>query len=381
MKKIGIGLIGTGNMARFHMQGYHSIRQAYGEIEPRFVIVSAPHSPKKLEDFRRQYGFERCSTDWHDVVKDPAVEAVLISAPNYLHAEMVIAAANAGKHVMCEKPMSMTKAEGIAMCEAVAQAGVISLVDFVYLRCPAIVEAHKIIENGELGELISFRGWFDASYMSNPHTPIEWRGQKQFAGTGAMGDVVAHIISLSDFLVNGHFGGMDEVCAAWDTVITERPDKRDPNQRAAVDTDDLDCILIRYKTGRLGVMYASRVAAGHDTRLGFEILGSKGSVKFGINRMNELILFKNDGNEEQRGFKTLYANTKHGEYEHYCLYNDVGVSYADVVGMQAQHFLHAIASETPTLTDVQYRYHVDRVMEAMQRSIAEHRWVKLEEVL
>lgn len=379
MNRIGIGLIGTGSMAWFHMKGYHSIRQAYGEFEPQFVIVSA-RNEAKLAEFQVQFGFDERSTDWHDVIKHPLVDVVLINSPNNLHAEMVIAAAKAGKHIMCEKPMAMTEQEGWAMCDAVDSADVISLVDFIYIQCPAIAQAKKMIDSGEFGELITFRGWFDASYMSDPATPIQWRSKSSLAGTGAMGDVTAHIISLSDYLTNDAFGGISEVCACWDTVISERPAPK-TGQKSIVDTDDLNYILIRYKNGRLGMMYSTRVAPGHDTRLGFEILGSKGSVEFNVNRLNELIVYQKDARADQCGFKTIYANTLHGDYSHYSVYNDTGISYSDVVGIQAQHFLKAVEEHQSMMTDIHYGYYVDRVMEAMQISIAEHRWVNMDEVL
>ncbi len=380
MKTIGIGLIGAGNIAQFHMQGYNSIREAYGEYIPHFVVV-ADQNIKAAESIRDRYGYETATTDWHDVISNPAVDVVLITSPNFLHAEMVIAAANAGKHVMCEKPMAMNKEEGKAMCEAIDKAGVTSLIDFIYLKCPTVVETRRMIEAGELGDIITFRGWFDSGYKADPDSPMEWRQYKKLAGTGALGDITAHVISLSDYLVNGQLGGIEEVCAAWDIVIPERSDGKNPDSRVPVDTDDLNYVLIRYKNGRLGIMYSTRVAIGHDCRLGFEIHGSKGSAEFAINRMNELVVYNEDGKAEEKGFKTLSPNTKHGDFKHYSIYDDIGISYSNVMGIQAQHFMKAIDTHTPTQTDVHYGYYVDRVMDAIIKSIEEKRWVKISEML
>ena len=242
MKTIGIGLIGAGNIAQFHMQGYNSIREAYGEYIPHFVVV-ADQNIKAAESIRDRYGYETATTDWHDVIGNPAVDVVLITSPNFLHAEMVIAAANAGKHVMCEKPMAMNKEEGKAMCEAIDKADVTSLIDCIYLKCPTVVETRRMIEAGELGDIITFRGWFNSGYKADPNSPMEWRQYKKLAGTGALGDITAHVISLSDYLVNGQLGGIEEVCTAWDIVIPERSDGKNPASRVPVDTDDLNYMI------------------------------------------------------------------------------------------------------------------------------------------
>lgn len=379
MKKIGIGLIGAGNIAQFHMQGYNSVREAYGEIDPQFIIV-ADLLEERARSIAARYNFEKYTTDWRQVIDDPAVEAVLITTPNYMHAEMAIAAAKAGKHVMCEKPMAMSDAEGQAMVDAVRDAGVVSQVDFIYRKCPASEMAKALIDEGALGEINTFRGWFDAGYMADPSTPMMWRQYKKYAGTGAMGDITAHIISLSDYLVNGQLGGIEEVCAVWDTAITARTAMDDPSRRDAVDTDDLNYVLIRYKNGRIGTMYASRIATGHDCRLGYEVHGSKGSISYTVNRINELEVFIEDSDKPMRGFKTLSPNTAHGDYKNYSIYDDMGISYGDVMGIQAQDFLHAIANGGAVETDIAYGYYIDRVMDAMVKSIQERRWVKISEV-
>lgn len=379
MKQIGIGLIGAGTVAYFHMQGYRSIREAYGDIEPRFVVVSA-RTLSKAQYFCERFGYERCTTDWREVVQDPEVEVVLVTTPNFQHAEMVIEAAKAGKHVMCEKPMAMTKEEGEAMCRAVEEAGVASLVNFIYVQCPTVVETRRMIEEGELGDVVTFRGWFDASYKADPNSPMEWRQYRKLSGRGALGDVTAHAISLSDYLVNGQTGGIEEICACMDIVVTERPDPNHPGQKIQVENDDLNYILVRYKNGRLGILYASRVSTGHDCRLGYKVIGTKGSAEFSVDRMNELKVYQTGGNEAEKGFKTWTSNTRHGEYRRYSAYDDNGISLSDVFGIQAHSFLKAILEGKSIGTDVGYGYYVDRVMDAVEVSAQEKRWVKIEEM-
>ncbi|PWJ47909.1 Gfo/Idh/MocA family protein [Faecalicatena contorta] len=379
MRKVGIGLIGAGVIAKFHMQGYNSVFENYGDVEPRFVIV-ADLDIERAEKLKASYRFEKATDNWRDVIENPDVELVLITTPNYLHAEMAIAAAKAGKHIMCEKPMSMDLEEGNAMVEAVKNAGVISQVDFVYRKCPTIVEAKKMIDNGTIGEIVTFRGWFDCAYMADPETPMMWREYKKFAGTGSMGDLVAHVISLSDYLLNEQVGGIDEVNCFCDIVYKEREDMFDPAKKAEVDTNDIDYSIVRYQNGRIGVLYSSRVAVGHDSRLGFEVVGSKGIIKFALNRMNELDIFIEDGDAVNRGFKTLSPNPNHGEFSHYCTYGDDGISYPNVMGIQAHSMLAAVANNQPLDIDIAYGLEVDRVMLAMQKSAKSKKAVKVSDI-
>lgn len=379
MKKIGIGLIGAGVIAKFHMQGYNSVFENYGDVDPQFVIVADPEL-ERAKKLQQSYRFEKATDDWKEVIADPAVELVLITTPNYLHAEMAIAAAKAGKHIMCEKPMSMNFEEGKAMVDAVKEAGVISQVDFVYRKCPTIVEAKKMIDNGEIGDIVTFRGWFDCAYMEDPETPMMWREYKKFAGTGSMGDLVAHVISLSDYLLNDQVGGIDEVSCFCDTVYKERVDMFDSSKKVPVDTNDVDYSIVRYSNGRTGVLYSSRVAPGHDSRMGFEVVGSKGTISFALNRMNELEIFIEDGDQTKRGFKTLSPNPNHGEFSHYCTYGDDGISYPNVMGIQAHSLMAAVANNQPLDIDIAYGLEVDRVMLAMQESARSGRAVKVSDI-
>lgn len=378
MKKIRIGLIGAGNIAFFHMRGYNSVREAYGDYEPEFVIV-ADLNRSAAEKIAERYNFKEITDNWKEVVEHPEVDAVIILTPNDLHAEMSIAAAQNGKHFVCEKPMAMTEAEGAAMMAAVRKNNVTSQVNFIYRKCPAVEQAKKIIDEGGIGEVVTFRGWFDSGYMADRNTPMMWRQYKKRAGTGALGDVTAHVISLSDFLVNTQLGGIDEVCAVWDTAYQERESMYDSSKRDKVDTDDQNYVLVRYKNGRVGTMYSSRISRGKDCKMGFEILGSEGYLKYDVSRINELEYYHEGSDKSLKGCKVLAPNTLHGDYKNYSIYDDMGVSYAEVMGIQAHTFLKAVDTGTSPDTDVEYGYYVDRVMDAIITSIDERRWVKIPE--
>jgi predicted dehydrogenase len=206
---------------------------------------------------------------------------------------------------------------------------------------------------------------------------MTWRQYKKYAGTGALGDITAHVISLSDFLISPQLGAIEELCSAWDIAIPERRSTPDASTKVKVDTDDQNYTIVKYKNGRIGVFYASRIATGKDCRMGFEIIGSKGTMRFSVDRINELDVYIEDGNEEEKGFRTLSPNTRHGDYMNYSIYDDMGISYSNVMGIQAQSFLKAIDTGAPPDVDMAYGYHVDRVMDAMIESINDRKWVKV----
>ncbi|MCB6365701.1 Gfo/Idh/MocA family oxidoreductase [Intestinibacillus massiliensis] len=377
MRELKIGLIGAGWMGSYHMVGFTNVRQAYGDkVCPVFEHVADPDEAAAKRAAAR-FGFKKCSCDWADVVNDPAVELVVVATPNDSHAEISIAAAKAGKHIICEKPMANTLEDGRAMVEAVEQAGVKSLVDFIYTKCPANVYAKQLIQEGKLGEILTFRGEFDCSYCADPATPSKWRQYASVAGTGALGDLTAHVISLSDMLVGQE---ITEVCATWETVYPERLRAEGAPDKVAVDTDDQIYILVRYANGHIGQMSSSRISTGKPCALAYEIQGSKGTIKFDLTRINELQVYRDGGEEGDRGFHVLKGNTAHGDYKQFCATDELGISYADVMGIQARHMVDAIVDGKPVGIDIAYGHKVDRIMAAMALSAKENRWVKIAEM-
>lgn len=378
MREIRIGLIGAGWMGTFFASGFYSVRKAYGtEVVPVFEAIADPIEAAvvKAQD---TFGFKKGSTDWHDVVNDPEVELVVITTPNYTHAEIAIAAAEAGKHIVCEKPLSVNVDDSRKIAEAVEKAGVLSLVDFIYRRCPVQEHARKMINNGELGEIVSFRAYFDASYCADPNTPMTWRQYSKYAGSGALGDLTSHLVSLSDLLVGDTMGKIVSVCAVWDTPYAKRPEKAG-GELVDVDTDDQIYILLKYENGRIGQMSSSRIPVEKPCSMGYEVQGSKGIIQYDVQRLNEFRLAQ-VGDPENSGFKTVDGNTAHGEYYMYSQLNGLGLSYADVMGIQAHSILKAIADNQPVDIDISYGYYVERVCGAMERSAREGRWVDVSEI-
>ena len=379
MKEIKIGLIGAGFIGTFISGGFYNIRKAYGtEVVPVFEAVAEPVEAlaKKAQD---TFGYKKIYTDWRDLINDSDVNTVIIATPNNTHKEIAVAAANAGKNIFCEKPLSISVEDSRAIAEAVEKSGVISITDFIYTRCPVQDYAKELINTGKLGEIVSFRAEFDALYCADPETPMTWRQYSKLAGTGALGDLTSHLVSLSDMLVGETMGRIKEVCAVWDTPYKQRLETK-TGKMAEVDTDDQIYILLKYESGRIGQMSSSRIVHGKGCSLGYEVEGSKGTIKYNVQRLNELQYADADSDPSQIGFKTIDGNPNHGEYGKFSAMGALGVSYAEVMCMQAHKFLKATAENKPVDIDVPYGYYVERVCGAMERSAREGRWVSVDEV-
>ncbi|MFN8492913.1 MAG: Gfo/Idh/MocA family oxidoreductase [Caldilineaceae bacterium] len=384
MKEVRIGLIGTGFMGKAHATAYRNVPAVFG-TEPGVPVLAmlADIDATTIERNAKAFGIPRWTTDWRELIQDPAIDVVDITTPNHLHAEMAIAAAQAGKHVYCEKPLALTAQEAAAIVEAVEAAGVISLVGFNYLKNPVQGFAKTLIESGELGEITLFRGAFDQDILVDPTVPFSWRMDKKLAGAGALGDLGAHAISLAQFLV----GDMLEVCGTRQTVITERTVAASGSGYAAkadasaahrpVENEDLIQFLARFKNGAIGSLGTSRIGTGRKIGLSYEIQGTKGALVFTQERMNELQLYRHTDLAGERGFKTIYAGPEHPGYAAFFPAAGIGLGYNDQKIIEAYDLVKAVATNTPAQPDVRFAYAVNKIIDAVLLSCEEQRWVKV----
>ena len=326
----------------------------------------------------KAFDFERTTTDWQALVRDDEVDIVAITSPNFLHQDMAMAAIEAGKHVYCEKPLALDAKGAGTMTEAAEKAGVKTLVGYNYLHNPAIRLAKEMIEAGEIGEIIHFRGNHFEDYLSNPDSPFTWRSSKAQAGAGIVADLGSHIISLARRLV----GEIEAVQAMLQIVVKDRPLPGRPNERAAVEVDDQAQMLIRFKDGPTGTIEASAVAAGRKMNLAFEIMGSKGTLAFDQERMNELRLFRfGDGDDPSRdGFKTILIGPSHQPYEKFCPAPGHGLGFNDLKIIEIAHLIDGIANGGPLNPDFRHAWQIAEVVDAAIRSDADQRWTKVQQV-
>ena len=282
-------------------------------------------------------------------LKTRSVDIVDITTPNHLHAEMAIAAAQAGKHIYCEKPLATTSADAARIVAAVEKSGVISIVGFNYLKNPAQAFAQQLIAAGELGEITLFRGTFDQDFLANPDIPFSWRLDRTLAGTGALGDLGSHTIAFAHFLV----GDIVEVCGLNATKIKERvvpaggsgyaATAQSGGEKRTVENEDIMEFLIRFENGAIGTIGTSRIGMGRKLGLGYEIQGTKGSLFYTQERMNEIKLYRHTDPDREKGYKTVYIGPEHPGYKAFFGLAGIGLGYNDQKIIEAHDLITAVA--------------------------------------
>lgn len=386
MKDIHVGLIGTGGMGKAHATAFRNVPLVFGSEPGRPVLeIVADIEAKSLEKWAGAFGFARWTTNWREIVEDPRVDVVDITTPNALHAEMAIAAAQAGKHIYCEKPLATTSADAARIVQAVAKSGVISLVGFNYLKNPAQAFAKELVESGDLGEITLFRGTFDQDFFADPEIPFSWRLDRALAGTGALGDLGSHTIAFAQFLA----GEIVEVCGLNATKFKERAVPAGGSGYAAkaqhggdvraVENEDIMEFLIRFENGAIGTIGTSRIGVGRKLGLTYEIHGTKASLYYTQERMNEIQLYRHTDPDREKGFKTVYIGPEHPGYKAFFGLAGIGLGYNDQKIIEAHDLITAVALEQPAYPDVRFAYQVNKVIDAVDASCREHRWVRVSE--
>jgi predicted dehydrogenase len=326
--EIGVGMLGYAFMGKAHSLAFQNVRGAAWPppLQPRLVAIAGRDQTAVAEAASR-YGYERWTTDWRDIVADPAVGLFDNGGPNSLHAEPTIAAAEAGKHVLCEKPLGRTAAEAYDIWARVAATGVKHLCGFNYRFVPAVRLARELIESGELGEIRHFRGRYLQDWAEDPALDT-WRFSPEEAGSGAIGDLATHVIDLSRFLV----GDISALSAVVRTFIPGRQ------------VDDAIESVVEFENGAVGTIEATRLALGRRNAFQWEINGSRGSLWFDMERMNELQVFRADG-DRARGAKTVLVSEDDHPFIRYWWPPGHIVGWGDTFTHEVAHLLAAIATD------------------------------------
>jgi predicted dehydrogenase len=304
--EIGIGMLGYAFMGKAHSHAFLNIaHMMYPPPAIPKLVGIAGRNAEAVQEAARRYGYANAYTDWREMLANDQIQLFDNGGPNDAHAEPCIAAAQAGKHILCEKPLGRTAEESKRMLDAVQKAGVKHMVAFNYRFVPAIRQIRKLIESGALGKIYHFRAVYLQEWiMPHYNTPLIWRLQKEQAGSGALGDLGAHIIDLARYLV----GEISTVSAMTKTFIPERP-KLDGSGTGKVDVDDAFAAVIEFENGALGTLESSRFAAGRKNGQNLEINGEKGTIRFNLERMNELEVFWiDDEPKETRGFHNVLVS-------------------------------------------------------------------------
>jgi predicted dehydrogenase len=378
-----IGLIGYQFMGKAHSNAYRQAPRFFDLPYDLRMKTICGRTPAAVEQAASTLGWEQAETDWRRVVEDPQIDIVDVATPGDSHCEIACAAAEAGKIVFCEKPLANSLAEAERMYDAVRKSGRPHAIFHNYRKAPAVALAKQLIEEGRLGTIYHMRATYLQDWIADPKFPLVWRLQKERAGSGAHGDINAHIIDLGRHLV----GEFQEVVGTLHTFVHERPvlaaaDDRlggvGGTQMGPVTVDDAAMFLARFDGGALGTFEASRFAVGRKNYNRFEINGSGGSVVFNLERMNELEFYDNTEASKTHGFRVIQATE--AEHPYAGRYWPVGhiLGYEHTFINLVADAVQAIHRGEPTSPDFEDGLENQRVLDAVERSHASRTWVSLD---
>ncbi len=366
----GIGLIGSGFIGKVHALAYRAGPAVFGVPAPRLEML-ADVDEATAAAAARDLGFARSTGNWRELVADPAVDVVDITTPNHLHEEMALAAVAAGKAVYCEKPLAPTAAGAARMAEAAAAGGVRTLVGFNYLKAPIARVAKEIIAGGEIGEVFGYRGWHFEDYMHDPHTLVNaWRLDPA-TGDGVTSDLGSHAISMARYLV----GDIAEVSATRTTVVRTR---EVDGRRREVAVPDTVAALVRFAGGATGTIEASWMAAGRKHTIAAEVWGTKGSLAFDFERLNELHLYRSGQPQGRAGFTTILAGPSHPDFGAFVPAPGHQLGFNDLKTIEVRDLLVGMdPAAPPPWPDFAEGLAVQRTVDALVRSDRERAWARV----
>lgn len=382
-KSIGVGVIGMGWMGEVHSRSYRAIQDRFegSGLKPRMVVCSDSVEARAKAAGER-FGFESYATDWHDVINNPAVEAVNITAPNGMHLEMIQAAVAAGKHVLCEKPVGRDPEQTLAAAQAVEGKGLLTLVGYNYRWAPLVQYAKQLITEGQLGEITHYHGRFLNGYAGDPKGFLSWRFEVEH-GLGTLGDLMSHVIDMAQMLA----GPMVKVVSDKEIFIKERPisqpgvgthyDKASADApKGSVTNEDYVSALVHFESGARGMLESCRVINGAKCDMSFEVHGSKGAIKWNMEQMNELWLqLRNEANPAQDGYLRLLSGPAYPYHQHFNPAPGLNLGYDDLKVIEAFNFLSSIADGKQRAPGFKEAKAVALVEQAIMRSWESGGWV------
>jgi predicted dehydrogenase len=386
MGQVNVGLIGYKFMGKAHSNAYKSVGMFF-PLQNRIVMKAiCGRDPEGVKKAAESWGWESYETDWKKLIKRSDIDVIDVSTPGNLHKEMAVAAARAGKHVVCEKPLANSLSEAREMVKAVDKAGVKNMVFYNYRRVPAVSFARQMIREGKLGDIYHFRAAYLQDWIVDPEFPLVWRLDKKTAGSGALGDIGAHIIDLSLFLV----GEIAEVVGDMKTFVKKRPllesgsaffatRKSGPPQLGTVTVDDAALFIARFKNGAMGSFEATRFATGRKNANQFEIYGSRGSLAFNLESLNELHHYSKGDAATEQGFKKILVTEAGHPYLKAWWPPGHIIGYEHTFTNALSDFFRALEKDESISPDFREGARVQAVLEAVEKSVKRGKWVKVEQ--
>ncbi len=368
-EKIGIGMIGYKFMGKAHSNAYRQVPQFFDQpLKPRLKVICG-RDQAKVGRMAERWGWETAVTDWRRVIDDPEVKIVDICAPNYTHHDIAIAALEAGKIVACEKPMAMNVPEAERMAAAARKSGKINMVWFNYRRVPAVSFARQLIDEGRLGRIFHFRGLYLQDWTMDPSVPLVWRMDKAAAGSGVTGDLLAHIVDISNYLA----GEIESVSGTSKIFVDER--EKPEGGRMKVEIEDAAIFVCKYKNGAIGHFEATRFANGRKNANTFEVNGEYGSLYFDLEDMSRLWYFDSREPKHVQGWRKISVWEEIHPYMKHWWVPGCAIGYEHTFGNQAADLMDAIATGKPMKPDFDDGLACQRVLDAVLESCETSRWV------
>jgi predicted dehydrogenase len=388
-KTLRVALIGCGFMGKAHSNAWRQATHFFplkADVELNTICGCRSEAKTVVPTAVAKWGFKHGSTNWREVVKSPEIDIVDIVAPNHVHAEIAIAAAQAGKAILCEKPLALDTQQCARMLAAVKKAGVINMVNQNYRRVPALAFAKKLIEEGALGTIYHYRARYAQDWITDPNFPLVWRLRKNVSGSGAHGDICAHIIDLARYLV----GEFKEVCGLMNTFIKKRP-LEDKDAKAGglagtgtkkmgtVTVDDASLFIGRFQNGAIASLEATRFALGRKNQISLEINGSKGSLAFDLEDLNRLQYFDNSNPPDRQGFRDILVTQPGGIHPYVGQWWPPGhiIGYEHTFVHAVADFANAVVDHKPIRPDFEDGLKNQTVLEAVEESARTRSWVKI----
>jgi predicted dehydrogenase len=379
-RRIGVGVIGFGWLGQAHSRSMLRIPTLFPdrEFDPE-LVVCADTAPDRIDDAVRSFGFARGAADWRSVLDDPAVDVVVIAAPNMLHVELVEAAAAAGKHVFCEKPVGGTPEQTVRAEKAARDAGVITGVGYNYRWAPLIQYARQLIADGRLGEITNYRGRFFSMYGSDPLGVLSWRFLVDQAGYGVTTDLMSHSVDLAHMLL----GPITRVVGTTETFIRERPlpgaggthygrgKPGDPT--GTVTNEDYAGMLCEFANGARGTFETSRSIVGPESQNAFEVYGTKGALGWNLEKLNELQLYLVE-DELHTGYRTVYGGDRFPYHGNFVPGSANGIGFEDLVVIEDYEFCRSLTEGRPHTPGFAEAVEWVSVQAALLESVRSGRW-------
>lgn len=384
-KTLNVALIGTKFMGKAHSNAFRQVARYFDLPAEPVMKVLCGKDPKGTAEAAAKFGWQEASTDWKAVVNRPDIDVVDISSTGNMHAPMAIAAAKAGKHIICEKPLANTVKEAEQMLAAAKAAGVKHMCGFTYRFNPAIQTIKKLISSGQLGTIFHFRACYLQDWIVDPEFPLNWRLTKEGAGSGALGDIGAHITDLCQFLV----GDIAEVAAATETFIKERPladaeatiaakNQKKTGKKGKVTVDDAAIYLARFKNGNtLGTFEATRFAPGRRNYNAIEIYGSKGSILWNQEDMHQFHYYNMADPAELQGFRKVLATDGAHKYAGNWWPSAHNIGYEHLFVHEVYEFLRQLNAKKVDYPTFEDGVKCQRVLDAVEKAAKTRKWEKV----